>query len=477
MTGTVGNPELRRDALRILAAGLAAVDPVRLVADALVDDPTLARWSHEIASSPPATAAAGPGAVTGGRTLLIAVGKAALGMARGAVHVLGDTVDDGLVLVPREGGGSRPGWLPPQIRLRTGSHPIPDAETVEAAREVAALARGTGERDRLLVLISGGGSALLTLPRNGVGLEDVRETTRLLLAAGAPIQELNTVRAGLEVLKGGGLARLGRPASVLGLVLSDVVGDDPAVIASGPLTPAPGSPREAETLLRRRGLWHELPPAARTALTEPRGTGKEAEATASTDPGTPPPVPVGPDPEVRVVGGGAQAMDGAEARARTLGYRTHRLTRSLQGEARRAGRGLARVGMAVQDGVAPPAPPACLLATGETTVTVTGPGRGGRNQEVALGAALALSGREGILVAALGTDGIDGPTDAAGGFGDGSTRDRAAEAGMDLENALLRNDAYPLLDSLGDLIRTGPTGTNVADLMLVLVGSPSRRGA
>ena len=472
MTGTVGIPELRRDALRILAAGLAAVDPVRLVVDALVDDPTVERWSHEIASSPPPTAAAGPASTGGGRTLLLAVGKAALGMARGALHVLGDTVDDGIVLVPRTAGGGRPGWLPPQIRLRTGSHPLPDAETVAAAREVAALARDTRDGDRLLVLISGGGSALLTLPRDGVGLEDVRETTRQLMAAGAPIEELNTVRGGLELLKGGGLARLARPAGILGLILSDVVGDDPAVIASGPLTPAAGSPREAETLLRRRGIWDELPAAARRALAAPR-----ADETAPSAPDPDAPALHGPDPEVRVVGGGAQAMDGAAARARSLGYRTHRLTRTLQGEARNAGRGLARVGMAVQDGVAPPAPPACLLAAGETTVTVTGSGKGGRNQEVALGAGLALAGREGILVAALGTDGIDGPTDAAGGLGDGSTVERAAEVGLDVEGALRRNDAYPLLEALGDLIRTGPTGTNVADLMLVLVGPPPGRGA
>ncbi|HSM05945.1 MAG TPA: DUF4147 domain-containing protein, partial [Longimicrobiales bacterium] len=377
---------------------------------------------------------------------------------------------------------ARPAWLPPQLRLRAGAHPIPDAGTVAVAREVAGLARSAARRDRLLVLLSGGGSALTTLPREGVELEDVREATRVLLEGGAPIEELNAVRSGLEVLKGGGLAGLARPARVLGLVLSDVVGDDPAVVASGPLSPAARSPREVEVALRRRGVWTDLPERVRNALAAPRPGDVDAQPRDDGHPGTVRPLPDadavpvvatgGPDPRVRVVGGGALAMEGAAARARTLGYRTHVLTRALEGEAWRAGRGLARVGMAVQDGVAPPAPPACLLAAGETTVTVTGPGRGGRNQEVALGAALALDGRGGILVASLGTDGIDGPTDAAGGFGDGGTRSRAAALGLDVEAALRRNDAYTLLDALDDLIRVGPTGTNVADLMVVLVHPP-----
>ncbi|MEJ2538672.1 MAG: MOFRL family protein [Gemmatimonadota bacterium] len=172
---------------------------------------------------------------------------------------------------------------------------------------------------------------------------------------------------------------------------------------------------------------------------------------------------------IRIVGSGSRAVEAAAVRARDLGYRTHILSRKLEGEARNAGRALARVGMAVQDGVAGPAPPACILASGETTVRVTGSGLGGRNQEVALGAALALEGRSGIVVASLGTDGVDGPTDAAGGLADGSSVERARAMGRSVADALERNDAYPVLDALGDLVRTGVTGTNVADLMVVLV--------
>lgn len=459
--------------MRILAAGLAGVDPTRAVAEAMTDDPVVAEWSHEIAGEPGWTADR-PAAGTGSRTRLVAVGKAALSMARGALHVLGDAVDEGLVVVPRGPGSERPGWLPPQIGLRTGAHPLPDAGTVESARAVAELVSEAEEGDRLLVLLSGGGSSLLTLPVPGLTVDDVRDTSALLMAAGWSIEELNTVRPALEVLKAGGLARMARPARTLGLLLSDVVGDDPAVIASGPLGPAHGQGRDAEVLLRRRGRWDALPPAVQAHLRSLRGESSISSPGFSA-PGVSSPgrwEGVSREPVLRIVGNGERAVDAAAARARSLGYRTHILTHSLTGEARRAGRGLARVGVAVRDGLAPPTPPACLLAAGETTVRVTGAGKGGRNQEVALGAASFLEGRSGIVVASLGTDGIDGPTDAAGGMVDGATAARARATGREVEDALARNDAYPLLAATGDLIRTGPTGTNVADLMLVLVGEP-----
>ncbi|HSG48441.1 MAG TPA: DUF4147 domain-containing protein, partial [Longimicrobiales bacterium] len=352
----------------------------------------------------------------------------------------------------------RPRWLLPQISLRFGGHPVPDAEGAEASQAVAALVSGLVPGDRLLVLLSGGGSALLTLPREGLSLESLRATTEVLLRSGISIQEMNRVRAALEQLKGGGLARRAGGARILGLVLSDVVGDDPGVVASGPLTERESSPREIEDLLQRSGCWGDLPREARDVLAAPA---RWVGAAARRDhPG---------DPVVRVVGGGRTAVDAAAAAAGRLGYATRILTTGLEGEARAAGRGLARVGLAVLDGLSPPPPPACLLAAGETTVHVTGPGKGGRNQEVALGAATALDGRPGVLVASLGTDGIDGPTDAAGAMADGTTVARARGAGLDPWAALDANDAYPLLDALGDLIRTGPTGTNVADLMLVMV--------
>lgn len=462
---------LRRDALAILAEALRAVDPARLVAQALADDPEMERWGHELAGMDRSVAGGRSGSLpgAGGRTLLVAVGKAALGMTRGALHILGDTLDRGVVLAPH--GVERPRWLPPQMELRTGGHPIPDEQGSAAAEEVAELVSGLTPADRLLVLISGGGSALLTLPRAGISLEALRSTTGTLLRAGLSIHELNRVRSLLEELKGGGLARRAAPGRILGLILSDVVGDDPAVVASGPLTPAVVSRREVEILLRRRKVWDELPGMVRRVIQE--GGDEPAVTAFGEDPGgmgsTRPGPGSGAGALVRLVGGGGTALDAAAAAARARGYATEVLSATLEGEARKVGRGLARVGMAVADGVAPPTPPACLLAAGETTVHVRGPGKGGRNQEVALAAGMALEGRAGIVVASLGTDGVDGPTDAAGALADGSTAALARAAGWDPGAALADNDAYPLLDAVGGLIRTGPTGTNVADLMLVLV--------
>ncbi|UCC25901.1 MAG: DUF4147 domain-containing protein [Gemmatimonadales bacterium] len=470
--------QLRGDAIRILQGGLAAVDPVRLVAGALVDDPELADWVPSMALESRASESFRSGArPSAGRTVLVAVGKAALTMTRGALQVLGDAIDTGVVLVPHptvsegsapgmqtvgEPGGVRsvrPPWLPARILLRSGGHPVPDESGRRAAAEISELAGSLGAEDRLLALISGGGSALLTLPRPGLPLAALGETTSVLLEAGLPIQELNQVRTHLEELKGGGLARRAQGARILGLVLSDVVGDDPGVVASGPLSPRERSGRQVEILLRRRGIWNRLPGQARDLIR----SADQGEQLVASDPVT------APEPVVRIVGGGATALEGARLVARRLGYHTHVLTTELSGEARRAGRGLAQVGLAVRSGLAEPHPPACVLAAGETTVTVKGQGRGGRNQEVALGAAGILDGEADVLVASLGTDGVDGPTDAAGAVADGRTVARAAASGFEVASALEENDAYPLLDALGDLIRTGPTGTNVADLMLVLV--------
>ncbi|MEJ2538673.1 MAG: glycerate-2-kinase family protein [Gemmatimonadota bacterium] len=222
--------ELRDHALRILAAGLAGVDPERVVVEALADEPILSEWSHAIAGTAPATPLGG-GTSADGRTRVVAVGKAAAGMLRGALRVLGDAVDEGVLLMPGSRTTERPSWLPPGIRVHAAGHPLPDEGGVAGARDILRVVEGRGLRDRLLVLISGGGSALLTLPAPGLTLEQLRETTRILLEAGVPIREMNAVRARLEVLKGGGLARAAHPSRVLAYLISDVVGDDPAVMS------------------------------------------------------------------------------------------------------------------------------------------------------------------------------------------------------------------------------------------------------
>ncbi len=437
------------DLQAILRAALEAVDPARAVAEALADDP----WTERVAH----------GRAGGGRGVrLVAVGKAAVRMTEGALWVLGDAVADGVVLVPDGTHHDRPTVLPSRLELRVGGHPVPTPEGEAAARGVAELVRTCGPDEPLLVLLSGGGSSLLSLPASPLTLDDLAATGQVLLAAGLPIEEVNLVRRHLEVLKGGGLGALAGAADVRGLVLSDVPGDDPAVVASGPLSPDGSAPADAARVLRERGLWSEVPAAVRAHLERTVGEGQGERPTEERSK---------PDGPV-VVAGGGRALEGAAAAARRRGYSVPVLTAGLRGEARAAGRGLARVGLAVRDGLGPVQPPACLLAAGETTVRVVGGGRGGRNQELATAAAIALEGQPGVAVASLGTDGVDGPTDAAGGWADGDTAGRGASAGVDPARALADNDSYGFLAAAGGLLRTGPTGTNVADVMVVLVSKP-----
>ena len=427
---------LRQDARALFDAAVAAVDPVALVEEELRQRP--------LEADP------------GGRIVTIAVGKAALAMAEGARRILGDRIAHGLALRPSGTGVASPAWL----ETYQGGHPLPDQGGVEGARALREAAKQAGPADRLLVLLSGGGSALLTLPAGEVSLEDVRTLTGLLLRAGAPIQELNTVRKHLDALKGGGLARIAAPTPVRALLLSDVVGDPPDVIASGPLSPDPTTFADAITVLERRDVWNRAPETVRQHLLR----GKEGLIPETPKPGDPLLAGV----ETTVVGNAARAVAGAAARAHELGYRTHIHSVTLTGEARCVGEELARLGREIRSD--PVAPPTALLAAGETTVHVRGSGLGGRNQEVALGAAVDLDGLEDVLVMGAGTDGVDGPTDAAGAVATGTTLRRARVHGLDACDALDRNDSYRFFEVLGDLVKTGPTGTNVMDLMVVLVG-------
>jgi hydroxypyruvate reductase len=442
--------DLRADARSLIMAGLRAVDPARLVAATLSDASTLARWSFGLArdaSGPPATPLDHAGH---GDTLLVAIGKAAGGMVRGAHAVLGDHLTAGVAVAP---DGAPVPDLPRGIRLHRASHPLPDARSVQAARDIRRLLAGAGERDRVLVLLSGGGSALVTDPEEGLDLDAVRAAHRVLIASGWPIGKVNDVRRTLDRLKGGGMARLSAPAATLGLVLSDIPGGRIDDVASGPLSPMSRSARDVEVELRRGRLWDSMPEAVQASLTVRR-----LERPA-----------IPPDVTLHAIGSGGAAVEAVSRAAAELGYSVHQLGGALEGEARGLGRGLARAAIAVRDGVASVPLPACLVGAGEATVEVVGGGSGGPNQEVAIAAALALDGQEGILVGSLGTDGVDGPTDAAGGWADGQSVTRARRRGLDLRDALARNDAGTALKDLGDRIVTGPTGTNVADLYLALV--------
>lgn len=433
----------------VVSAGLAAAEPSRLVRRALEEGPRGA-----------------------GEPLILAVGKAARAMARAAARHLEGRHRGGVVLAPvvgpsrgpgAGGGGSCEGDVGPDgLVLLRGGHPLPDAEGRAAARRIAGkAAEASRGRWPILLLLSGGGSALLTLPAHGLDLEDLRTTTRLLLEAGADIGSLNAVRKHLERLKGGRLARMAAPARVRALVLSDVVGDRLDVIASGPVSPDPTTYGDALRVLRTLGVEDGVPSAVLRHL--------EAGAAGERDETPGPKDPCFRGVEARVVGSVETAARGAMNEAGRLGYHTHLLTTELTGEARYVGRGLGRLARQIGEGDGPVAPPACVVAGGETTVTVTGEGVGGRNQEVALAAATEIDGLRDVLVASVGTDGVDGPTDAAGARVTGTTVERARARGLAPADALSRNDAYPFFRALEDLIVTGPTGTNVMDLQVLLI--------
>jgi hydroxypyruvate reductase len=428
-----GDRQLAEDAVACLEAAIAAVDPERLVREHLAAQPV-----------PP------------GPLWLAGIGKAAGPMAAGARAVVGDRIVGGVLIAP-EGVEVIP---PPGVRLFRGGHPMPNREGAEGAEAILELARGLDASDRLLCLISGGGSALMTLPPDGVSLAEVQEATELLLKAGATIQELNAVRKHLDRLKGGRLARASAPARVEALVLSDVIGDLLDVIASGPVSPDPSTFADAVDVLEDRGLWARVPEAVRSHL----GRGLEGEEEESPSAGD----PCFEGVTATLVGNNRLAARAACAEAERRGYHARLLTTLMTGEAREVGCVLAALGREMRLSGEPIRPPACLVSAGETTVTVVGNGKGGRNQELVLGAALEIAGEEGIVVASIGTDGIDGPTDAAGAFADGTTVARGRAANLDARALLADNDAYRFFRAVDGLIVTGPTGTNVMDVQVVL---------
>jgi hydroxypyruvate reductase len=392
-----------------------------------------------------------------GRVVVVGAGKASGAMASAVEEAWGERVAGGLVVV-------KDGHLAEthRVKLVEAGHPVPDERGAAAAHDLLALARGAGAADLVLTLISGGASALTPAPAPPITLGDKQVMTRLLLAAGADINQLNAVRKHCSVLKGGQLARAAAPARVAALLLSDVIGDPIDVIGSGPTAPDASTFSEALGILDRFDLRERAPASVRDRL-ERGARGEIAE--------TPKPDDAIFERVVNVVIGNNQlVVDAAASRAAALGLAPHVLTRALHGEARDAARELVGLGREIAAGRGPVARPACLIAGGETTVTVRGDGIGGRCQELALAAALELEGRDGLVVLAAGTDGSDGPTDAAGAVADGDSAARARHQGLDPRAHLDRNDSNRVFAALGDLVVTGPTNTNLLDLYLVVVG-------
>ncbi len=390
------------------------------------------------------------------RIFALCIGKAAVSMAAVLEKKLGRLLTRGIVVTKH---GHTRGTLA-RMEVYEAGHPIPDEAGLKASLIVAQCLRELNARDLLVIAVSGGASALLPAPTPGLTLAEKQATTNLLLQCGADIGELNTVRKHLSFLKGGRLAALAYPATVIGLLLSDVIGDPLDVIGSGLTAPDPTTFEDAMAVLGSYKLLPRLPKPVRRHLEAGR---------AGTLPETPKPGDsIFQNVHNVVIGSNRLALEAARIQAKALGYRCSILTSMLTGETREAAAVHAAILSEVQRFGSPLTPPACLLSGGETTVTVRGTGRGGRNQEFALAAAIALDGLGDAVMLSLGTDGTDGPTDAAGAIATGSTVRRALEAGLSPQRHLAENNSYPLFEALGDLIRTGATGTNVMDIQVLL---------
>jgi glycerate 2-kinase len=390
-----------------------------------------------------------------GRLIVVGAGKASAAMAR-AVEDHWQGPLEGLVV-------TRHGYAVPctRIEIAEAAHPVPDAAGLAAARRILALARAAGPDDIVLCLISGGGSALLPLPLDGITLDDKQQVNRALLASGATIAEINTVRRHLSAIKGGRLAAAAHPASLLTLLISDVPGDAPADIASGPTVADPTTSADALAIIRRYGI--ALPSAVQAVL-----GGKAAETVKPGDPRL-------AQAETKIVAAPQTALAAAAEIARGAGFAVHILGDAIEGEARDVGKVMAGIALQAAGRGQPFAPPCVLLSGGETTVTVRGKGRGGRNVEFLLSLGIALNGRPGIWALAGDTDGVDGLEEIAGAILAPDTLSRAWSAGIRPRDALADNDGHGFFGALGDAVVTGPTRTNVNDFRAILIGADVKR--
>lgn len=433
---TQSNPSTPAD--RLVRAILHAVDPNRLLHERLtLEEDTLSAGSHRIPLHPES------------RIFLVAIGKAAPGLSQAAADILGTRLTNGVCTLP-------PGIsaiLPEAIEAIPAGHPLPNGGSLRAGERAAAMLAECRPEDRLLALISGGGSAMFESPVNGVSLEDLQNLTDKLLRAGAQVSEINRVRKALSTVKAGGLARLASPASTLALILSDVVGDSLADVASGPTVPQPPKPNVARGVLERYALWKASGPGIQQALLQARRRRPSMYR-----------------PINLLLGDNRLALAAAVAQLESDGLQPKVLNNAMRGEASELGREFGEAMMAAEPGTA-------LLQGGEATVRVQGNGRGGPNTEFALAAAFELAGRPGVHLVTFATDGSDGSTDAAGAVVDGRSTDRMRAAGIDPAKSLAENDSYTALDAIDGLLRTGPTGTNVNDLVIGIVDQSSGASA
>ena len=435
----------RELALECLKVALNAVDPKQIIASKLLlknSILTVNKHSFDLKKI--------------GNIYVLGGGKASGSMAEALEQILGKRITNGHVNIPRDTKNKTN-----IIKLHEASHPFPDESGVKGTRRMLAIAEQAEKDDLIICLVSGGGSSLMPLPRGDISVNDKRELTNALLKCGATINEINTVRKHISDFKGGWLAKKAYPATILNLILSDVVGDPLDFIASGPTVPDSTTFSDAVMVLKKYGLWNKAPGTIRKVLSD----GEK---------GTIPETPKATDEAFKkvhnvVVGNNRSASFAARDQLKSSGLNTLLLTTTLEGEARHIGVMLASISREIAVSGNPTQKPAGVIAGGETTVTVTGKGKGGRNQELALAAALKLKETNGVVVASLSTDGVDGPTDAAGAIVDGKTLVRAEKTGIHPEKYLAENDSYNFFSKVGDLIFTGPTGTNVNDISLIIV--------
>jgi hydroxypyruvate reductase len=440
-------PDLRAFAARLQRAALAAVEPAEAVykfVSRIGDQLLIGKHSYHLGAYD--------------RIFVVGAGKASIPMADAVCEVLREHLSGGGVITKYHHVDRA---LPAVVRVHEAGHPIPDQNSVDATRDLAELLRAATSRDLIFCVLSGGGSALMTLPADDITLIDLQTTTQSLLRAGATIHQINAIRKHLDLIKGGGLARLANGAQLVSLILSDVVGDDLSVIASGPAAPDPSTFADAWQVIEQFGLIDQLPVSIRARLER----GRSGDIPDTPKPGD----PLFERVQTAIIGSNAIAAQAAESAAKKLGFNTLLLSTSIQGEAREVAQVAAAIAKEIRQYNRPIQKPACVIWGGETTVTLKGHGLGGRNQELALAAAIAIENLPNTLIVALGTDGTDGPTDAAGAIAAGDTLGRARAIGLDAFAHLADNDAYHFFQPLGDLIMTGPTGTNVNDLLFLLV--------
>ena len=390
------------------------------------------------------------------KIVLVGTGKASNSMARAIEELFGERMTKGVIT-------TKYGHLLPlkQTQIIEAGHPIPDRKGYEGARKIQRLLKESGPNDLVIFLLSGGGSALLPFPADGIELKEKQEVTQLLLDSGADIKEINTVRKHISWMKGGWVAKWAYPSTVIALILSDVVGDQLDVIGSGPTVPDPSTFEEAWEILKKYGLLNEITPSIRKHLQ----SGREGKVEETPKPGEAAFEKV----SNILIGSNILALREAKKEAESLGFNTLILSSSIEGETREASRFHTALAKEVISTGNPIPRPACILSGGETTVTIKGKGLGGRNQEFVLAGALEISGVEKVVLLSGGTDGTDGPTDASGALADHTTVHRAKTMGLNPKAHLENNDAYPFFQKLGDLLITGPTHTNVMDVRIILV--------